>query len=822
MAKTYYTVLTTYGAQLFAQAMANRQQVRITQFAVGDGNGRAVQPDSARTSLVRQVHRANISAISNDPRNNRQVIFELTIPENVGGFWIREMGIYDNNNRLVAYANCPDTYKPQLSEGSGKIQVVRMILLVSSSNAVTLSIDNSVIFVTRGQLTPKNITATSQNGVDETGHTHAIDHASLNQKGIVQLDNATDSSADNKAATPKAVKTVKELTDGKVAKSGDTMTGILEIDKGDSYVRGKVGRTNKWYVGKGSSSSDDITLWSDAYNSGVTLKSDRTEVTKPLYIDRHKVFHEGDYPEASDTRFGLVMLSHKTDGTDRTKAASVYALGEVRRLANQANVAIDGIALTWANVQQKPTTLSGFGITDAVSTNKVSNSVSSTSQTNVGSSLAVKTAYDKGTEAKTTADSALLTANNANANANAEGRVSKSGDVMTGTLEFQVATNQMIKGVKGGQNIFYLGVQRGSNDLTIQQFTYGTQLTWGQQGIYSNKNIYVNNNAVYHAGNLPRASLTQAGIARLSSVINSSDESMAATPKAVKIAYDKGVEAKQTADSANDNADGRVSKGGDTMTGLLTLNVTTDQIIKGAKNGQDIFYIGTPTSSQNLTFYHHIYGTQFTMGRRGIYSNKDILINDHTVYHDGNLSFVGAVMYFAMSSAPTGWLKANGAAVSRTTYAALFAKIGTTFGAGDGRTTFNLPDFRGEFIRGWDDGRNIDDSRRLGSWQKGSIFGVDSVDARSAIGVAIKNIRSSPPLKMYEGPNIIGGDQVTFDDVEHVGLRWSGSGGAWANRNQNDGEGGFWTRGNQRNIGENHFAAMSRPRNIALLACIKY
>lgn len=206
MARTYYTVLTTYGSQLFAQAMANRQPVSITQFAVGDGNGRAVQPDSARTSLVRQVHRANISAVSPDPRNNKQVIFELTIPENVGGFWIREMGIYDANNRLVAYANCPDTYKPQLSEGSGKVQVMRMILLVSSSQAVTLTVDDTVIFATRGQLTPKTITATSQNGVDDTGHSHTIDHATTGQKGIVQLTNDTGLDSEALALTAKAGK----------------------------------------------------------------------------------------------------------------------------------------------------------------------------------------------------------------------------------------------------------------------------------------------------------------------------------------------------------------------------------------------------------------------------------------------------------------------------------------------------------------------------------------------------------------------------------------------------------------------------------------
>ncbi len=88
---------------------------------------------------------------------------------------------------------------------------------------------------------------------------------------------------------------------------------------------------------------------------------------------------------------------------------------------------------------------------------------------------------------------------------------------------------------------------------------------------------------------------------------------------------------------------------------------------------------------------------------------------DPTGSHAGDISF------HAASSPPSGWLKANGAAVSRATYAALFAAIGATFGVGDGSTTFNLPDLRGEFLRGWDDGRGVDSGRVFGSAQSQSI-----------------------------------------------------------------------------------------------------
>lgn len=213
MAKQYYSVLTTYGAQLFAQAMANKRPVTITHMAVGDGNGKSIQPDSTRTTLFREVHRTTVSAVSTDPRNNKQVIFELTIPEAVGGFYIREMGIFDATGKMVAMANCPETYKPRLDEGSGKVQVLRMVLLVSSSDAVTITVDDSVIFATRGQLTPKTLTGTSTNAVNETGHTHEIAKASITQAGLVQLTNDTGLDSEVLALTAKAGKDLSEKID---------------------------------------------------------------------------------------------------------------------------------------------------------------------------------------------------------------------------------------------------------------------------------------------------------------------------------------------------------------------------------------------------------------------------------------------------------------------------------------------------------------------------------------------------------------------------------------------------------------------------------
>ena len=206
----YSAVFTTYGTQQLAKAIANNKPLTVTHFAVGDGNGNAVTVSASQERLVNEKYRATISAVSLDPRNNKQVVFELTIPENVGGFYIREMGVFDAQNKLIAYANCPESFKPTLASGSGKVQVMRMILLVASSNAVTLTVDDSVIFVTRGQLTPKDITANSANGFDNTGHSHAIDKASTTKAGIVQLTSDTGLESENLGLTAKAGKVLAQ------------------------------------------------------------------------------------------------------------------------------------------------------------------------------------------------------------------------------------------------------------------------------------------------------------------------------------------------------------------------------------------------------------------------------------------------------------------------------------------------------------------------------------------------------------------------------------------------------------------------------------
>ncbi|HDR2620734.1 TPA: phage tail protein [Enterobacter chuandaensis] len=149
MATKYYAVLTNVGAAKLANATALGAQVEITQMAVGDGNGVLPTPNPAQTALVHELRRAPLNSLSIDLNNTNQIIAEQVIPEDVGGWWIREIGLFDKDGDLIAVANCAETYKPQLQEGSGRVQVVRMILIVSSTAAVTLKIDPSVVLATR-------------------------------------------------------------------------------------------------------------------------------------------------------------------------------------------------------------------------------------------------------------------------------------------------------------------------------------------------------------------------------------------------------------------------------------------------------------------------------------------------------------------------------------------------------------------------------------------------------------------------------------------------------------------------------------------------
>lgn len=149
MSAKFYTLLTEIGAAKLASAAALGVPLKITKMAVGDGGGVLPTPDAKQTALVNEKRRADLNMLYIDPQNSSQIIAEQVIPETEGGWWIREVGLFDDTGALIAIGNCPESYKPQLAEGSGRTQTVRMVLITSSTDNITLKIDPAVVLATR-------------------------------------------------------------------------------------------------------------------------------------------------------------------------------------------------------------------------------------------------------------------------------------------------------------------------------------------------------------------------------------------------------------------------------------------------------------------------------------------------------------------------------------------------------------------------------------------------------------------------------------------------------------------------------------------------
>lgn len=209
MATKYLALLTNIGAAKLAKATALGTKVEITQLAVGDGNGVLPTPNPAQTALVHELRRAPLNMLTVDTANASQIIAEQVIPEDVGGWWIREIGLFDKDGDMVAIANCAETYKPQLQEGSGRVQVIRVILIVSSTEAVTLKIDPAVVLATRQYVD-------SQLRAHEQSRNHP--DASTTEKGFVQLSSSVTSDSESQAATSKAVKIAMDNANARLAK----------------------------------------------------------------------------------------------------------------------------------------------------------------------------------------------------------------------------------------------------------------------------------------------------------------------------------------------------------------------------------------------------------------------------------------------------------------------------------------------------------------------------------------------------------------------------------------------------------------------------
>ncbi|EJR8111637.1 phage tail protein [Escherichia coli] len=239
MSTKFKTVITTAGAAKLAAATApGGRKVNITTMAVGDGGGKLPVPDAGQTGLIHEVWRHALNKISQDKRNSNYIIAELVIPPEVGGFWMRELGLYDDAGTLIAVANMAESYKPALAEGSGRSQTCRMVIIVSSVASVALTIDTTTVMATQDYVDDK---------IAEHEQSRRHPDASLTAKGFTQLSSATNSTSETLAATPKAVKAAYDLANGKYTAQDATTArkGLVQLSSATNSTSETLAATPK-------------------------------------------------------------------------------------------------------------------------------------------------------------------------------------------------------------------------------------------------------------------------------------------------------------------------------------------------------------------------------------------------------------------------------------------------------------------------------------------------------------------------------------------------------------------------------------------------
>ncbi|EAS2002854.1 phage tail protein [Salmonella enterica subsp. enterica serovar Tennessee] len=206
----FKTIITDYGKQRLIAAMSpGGTKLTLTQMAVGDGGGNPTNPDTTNTTLVNEVWRAAVNSVTVDKKHPNIIIVELLIPAEVGGFWVREAGIYDEFNKLVAICSLPASEKPLLEQGSGRAQTVRMTLIVSDTSIVNITIDSTTIMATNEYV---------DNSLEEHEKSRNHPDATLTEKGFTKLYSGVASIDETMAATPKAVKIAMDNASARLAK----------------------------------------------------------------------------------------------------------------------------------------------------------------------------------------------------------------------------------------------------------------------------------------------------------------------------------------------------------------------------------------------------------------------------------------------------------------------------------------------------------------------------------------------------------------------------------------------------------------------------
>jgi len=586
----FFAILTKVGEAKQANANALGVAWKITQMGVGDANDTSPMPSATQTKLINERRRAPLNQLKVDPANPSVLIAEQVIPADVGGFWVREIALYDADGDMVAVANCAPSYKPLMSQGSGRTQIVRMNFIVSSANNVELKIDPSVVLATRQYVDLSIDTVLPPNKKPGTYFQVTTD-----KRGVVQ--------------------------------SGFNPTTL-----------GGFGITDGLFIGQhglGGRSAPQVPIDTIGlpggfycYLNGTTGFSNNVGLVNIPYGTENYAGQIGF--EQGNTEPRLLVRG--------CKAPNVWTA--TRELWHTGN-------FNPSTKSDKATTLAGYGITNAYTSTQVDSALS------LKASLAspILTGQPEAPTAPAGSNNKLI-ANAAFVQKTVQDAITAVMDGAPGALD----TLKELATALGNDPNFSTTILTALNGKaakasTLAGYGIGDAIAVGQFGLGTNL--------------APARPIDTVGLSSGFYYYGDGNTSFANYVGLINIPYgDTGYSA---------------------QIGFRQGQVEPEILVRGCRSN-------------------------------GVWGNT------RKLWHTGNLDPnailpTGTTIAFAASTVPVGFLKENGAAVSRTVYANLFAVIGTYYGAGDGSTTFNLPDSRGEFIRGADDGRGVDQGRVVGSWQ---------------------------------------------------------------------------------------------------------
>ncbi|HFV6113026.1 TPA: tail fiber protein, partial [Escherichia coli] len=654
--------------------------VRLTHMAVGDGNGELRQPQKNQTSLYNEVWRQSVNRVFTDPENPNRLIAELVIPPETGGFWVREIGVFDDTGTMIAVGNTAESYKPTREEGSGRAQIFRAVITVTSDAVVELVMDTTTILPTTDYIDEK---------IAEHARSRNHPDATLTEKGFTQLSSATNSTSETLAATPKAVKAAYDLAAGKApASHTHPWSQITGVPAASLTAKGTVQLSSDT-----NSNSETLAATPRAVKAAYDLAAGKAPASHT-----HPWNQITGVPSASLTAKGTVQLSSATNSESETEAATPKAVKALHDMltskytGQDATTGRKGIVQLSSATNSNSETLAATpkAVSDALSMAfvKPTTSLGETDLNTLGRKEDAGDYYQQ-------SDSGARTDRNYPVEKAGELRIRvgawgfcqheytswdpprKFIRTVTGNFNGNGPWSEWVEvtntdATTGRKGIVQLSSDTNSNSETLAATPRAVKAAYD---LAARKAPASHTHPWNQITGVPSASLTAKGTVQLSSATNSNSETLAATPRAVKAAYDL----------AASKASASHTHPWNQITGVPSASLTAKGIVQlsSATNSNSETLAATPravkaaydlANSKAAAAHTHRWAqitdapvfssvARVIMGKQSI---KDIL--DYLGLGEGSTLPVGVPVPWPSSRPPEGWLQCNGAAFTRTKY----------------------------------------------------------------------------------------------------------------------------------------------------------